>query len=443
MTDEERFGGFDAGEQGDETFMLDRLDEYPGVMPELDYMEAAVIPAEDDKASLLDDPSDPLDESEEIDGEEDSEQVSDEELEEYKQSFDEESNEPLEEEPVELDEPVQEKPEELSIEDDELKQLVQAELDRSKKIKEQKSNSPFEESFYEGNQTPSDDDIEHVPEFFEPVSEDADEIEISEIDIDKPSTIDVKKINKEIPKEIDEPEEGEKTKKNKKTPFFTTRRVLAFSALLAALLISLIVFFYEDIVTKNKLDIAMFEQFEEKQPKKKKIKVENEKPERTALELDMLEKINNNIEKSPVDFVMEVPEDLTIVNDTNKTKDDFVFNREPIQEEKKIQKPKKRKTKKNKIVEKPKVKNKIPLKKGPSKEGTFTVQIISTPSYDDAKDWLEKLYKRGINTGSISEKLVRDKTWYRVRFGNFSTYEKASDALNKAGFDGSWVDRIK
>lgn len=73
----------------------------------------------------------------------------------------------------------------------------------------------------------------------------------------------------------------------------------------------------------------------------------------------------------------------------------------------------------------------------------FTVEVYSTPSRDDAEDWLNKISRKGLKGASISTYKVRDKIWYRVRFGNFETIEAARSAAIKSGFSQSRIDRIK
>lgn len=75
-------------------------------------------------------------------------------------------------------------------------------------------------------------------------------------------------------------------------------------------------------------------------------------------------------------------------------------------------------------------------------EGTYVVQIYSSPSKEDAEEWLRKLSEKGIN-GSISEHKIRDIIWYRVRFGEFNSKDEARSAAMRNGFAQSWIDRIK
>lgn len=76
-------------------------------------------------------------------------------------------------------------------------------------------------------------------------------------------------------------------------------------------------------------------------------------------------------------------------------------------------------------------------------EGVYIVQIYATPSKDDAEDWLDKLNNKNIDNAFISTKKVRGKTLYRVRFGNYRSKEEARTAALKYGFAQTWIDRVK
>jgi cell division protein FtsN len=75
--------------------------------------------------------------------------------------------------------------------------------------------------------------------------------------------------------------------------------------------------------------------------------------------------------------------------------------------------------------------------------GLYIVQIYSSPSKEDAQDWLDKLKRKSVPDAFISEQNVRDRTWYRVRFGNFRTREEAKNAALRYGFAQTWIDRVK
>jgi len=76
-------------------------------------------------------------------------------------------------------------------------------------------------------------------------------------------------------------------------------------------------------------------------------------------------------------------------------------------------------------------------------KAVYTIQVYSTPSYEDAKLWLDKLLSLNIPTARIVQQKIRDITWYRIRFGNYQTKDEALNAAKRLGFSQTWVDRIK
>ena len=78
-----------------------------------------------------------------------------------------------------------------------------------------------------------------------------------------------------------------------------------------------------------------------------------------------------------------------------------------------------------------------------SNKGIFTIQIYASPSRQDALEWLNKLKKHSISDGFISEQVVRDEIWYRVRFGKYTTKQEARETAMKYGFTQTWIDRIR
>ena len=77
-------------------------------------------------------------------------------------------------------------------------------------------------------------------------------------------------------------------------------------------------------------------------------------------------------------------------------------------------------------------------------EQTYTIQIYATTSLDDAENWVKNLkMKYNIDNVYITPQTIRDRIWYRVRFGYFSSFEEARTTALKYGFSQSWIDRIK
>ncbi len=73
----------------------------------------------------------------------------------------------------------------------------------------------------------------------------------------------------------------------------------------------------------------------------------------------------------------------------------------------------------------------------------FTIQVYATPSKNEAERWLSKLRSSSANAPVITTQQIRDKTWYRVRFGNFSSRDEAEKAIRSLGYDQCWIDRVR
>jgi hypothetical protein len=84
----------------------------------------------------------------------------------------------------------------------------------------------------------------------------------------------------------------------------------------------------------------------------------------------------------------------------------------------------------------------IPEKPSTSTQGIYALEVYTTPSYDDAKEWINKLGKRKMSASIIPQK-VRDKIVYKVRLGNFSSEEEARKTAINMGFSRSYIDRIR
>ncbi|MFH1052674.1 MAG: SPOR domain-containing protein [bacterium] len=85
------------------------------------------------------------------------------------------------------------------------------------------------------------------------------------------------------------------------------------------------------------------------------------------------------------------------------------------------------------------------IRKSPVKEADylFTVQVYASPSQDDAEAWKEKLLKQNISDVSITTQKIKNRDWFRVRFGTFNSAGEARKAAIKSGFANAWVDRVK
>ncbi|MBK9246952.1 MAG: SPOR domain-containing protein [Ignavibacteria bacterium] len=80
---------------------------------------------------------------------------------------------------------------------------------------------------------------------------------------------------------------------------------------------------------------------------------------------------------------------------------------------------------------------------GESKQQSYTVQVYSTPSKDDADERLSRLISRNATNPTVSTQLIRGQKWYRVRFGNFTNRDEAEATAKQLGFSQYWIDRIR
>ncbi len=79
----------------------------------------------------------------------------------------------------------------------------------------------------------------------------------------------------------------------------------------------------------------------------------------------------------------------------------------------------------------------------PAGSAAYVVQVFSSPSRDDADEWLQQLRERNISDGYIVEQNIRGQSWYRVRFGQFTSRESAEAAAINHGFRQPWIARIR
>ena len=54
-----------------------------------------------------------------------------------------------------------------------------------------------------------------------------------------------------------------------------------------------------------------------------------------------------------------------------------------------------------------------------------------------------RLRNKNVKNAFLSTQRIRDKIWYRVRFGPFDTREDAEAEALKLGFAQSWIDRVR
>ncbi|RPI66641.1 MAG: SPOR domain-containing protein [Ignavibacteriae bacterium] len=73
----------------------------------------------------------------------------------------------------------------------------------------------------------------------------------------------------------------------------------------------------------------------------------------------------------------------------------------------------------------------------------FVVQVFSSPSRDDADEWLQSLRAKNVSDAYVTEQKIKGESWYRVRFGQFSSREDAEAEALRLGFRQPWVARIR
>jgi cell division septation protein DedD len=73
----------------------------------------------------------------------------------------------------------------------------------------------------------------------------------------------------------------------------------------------------------------------------------------------------------------------------------------------------------------------------------YVVQVHSTPSRDDAEEWLETLREKNIRDAFVVAQEIKGQTWYRVRFGAFAKREAAEEAAISLGIAQPWIARIR
>lgn len=72
----------------------------------------------------------------------------------------------------------------------------------------------------------------------------------------------------------------------------------------------------------------------------------------------------------------------------------------------------------------------------------YSIEILSTADPEEAGYWLNLLQQRGINAYQKVHRL-RNVPYYKIRIGNFKTIEEAKTVARALGFKNVWIDRIK
>ena len=329
--------------------------------------------------------------------------------------------------------------------DNDLMNLIEGELERSKKRKEKKETES--------------DDIEDSPEDeteeeFAPIDDKESEvIDISDIEAEHPSTFDEEKkedfkMSQPAHKPAVKKGDSKKKRKNRKPlPWMKIGVVSAGSiAILSVIILSYFYLFkpelekagiiggsdstlVEDIHPVDSHAVGPEHHAEPKHEEKKEEPIVEEQPEHQEVAEDSSHTQPEEEQKEESVIPLEKPKPETVQKTVKHTP-------KPAQTTKKVQ----RKTKPRKTTYKDKD---LPLPEKPASTGIFTVQVYSSPSKKDALEWLARIKNMNISDSRISSQKIRDQVWYRVRFGKFDTKEKAKAAAKKYGFTQSWIDRIK
>ncbi len=75
--------------------------------------------------------------------------------------------------------------------------------------------------------------------------------------------------------------------------------------------------------------------------------------------------------------------------------------------------------------------------------GEFVVQVYASPSLEDAQQVAEQLRRMGISGVVVVPHRIRERTWWRVRFGSYATRLEAEQAALGAGFSNAWIVRVR
>jgi len=78
-----------------------------------------------------------------------------------------------------------------------------------------------------------------------------------------------------------------------------------------------------------------------------------------------------------------------------------------------------------------------------SEVGEFVVQVYASPSLEDAQQVAEQLRRIGISGVLVVPHRIRERTWWRVRFGSYATRLEAEQAALEAGFPNAWIVRVR
>lgn len=486
LNPEETNSGFDAGEYGDETFLIESKGDYQGELPDFSFGGtnlAEPVPTEPKELEI--DPESGVTKAEQIEipeegnvwdlfdeesqTQQDTIQDAAEEIPET-QEFDSDDSQGLFDHETEIisstesvidnaEKSTEEEAEEPVSIDDDLKKLIEADLLKSSKKRKS----------VESDEVINQDD--EVTEFI-PVDQDeaSDFIDLTSLEADRPSTYREKEVfpslnpepedetltgmhlskhSKKPAVKPDDSGEVKERKRKKPLPWKIIRTASATALALAAVGIASFALMFApgapfELFKQNADTLAIVKQIPES--KKKAELPKKEASAASATQAKDTAKVITDTSKEIAPIKKEIKPEPVIAKKEEKIKETT----------EKVQKPKaipKKETKKPDIAynerevapkDKPVIKQEPkPQQEKQVKDELYIVQIYTSPSKDDAEEWLSKLQQKNISDGFISTQKVRDQIWYRVRFGSFKTRDDARAAAIKYGFSQSWIDRVR
>lgn len=467
--EEEEYGGFEPDRDDDESFMLEDENDYPAKLPD----NFSDVPSSTERVTASIESSDSEDINEEDNdykNEDEYSETSQIEPEEIEEDIIETYSEPELEDVREIESEAI--PEDETIEfDEDFKKKIQEDIEKSKAKREANEIAEEENSEPSRPRVYSDEPETMV------IITDIEADSPSKLRADNPSAPEVPQppITGNIPENMEgenEPLDPEKKKKKKKAPIWILMLYSSVATFIVTLSVAALIWYLLQDNHDSKDDGKV---------KSEKLAVNNAKKDEskanTPASTESADEMNwlDSMEIDKRDTALTYKEDKEFFSglENELDEEDKIDKKPPVKkqekeiapkkEEPKIKEPKKELPKKKKedlatnnsenIVPKEKKKSNIkvdesqfsmPQPNGPVPEkGTFTVQIYSSPSLEDAESWLGQLKAKQLPNAMITEQQVKGRTWYRVRYGKFETKEAARSSALELGYSQSWIDRVK
>lgn len=345
--------------------------------------------------------------------------------------------------------------------DEELKNLLQEELARSAEKKSKKETQPSEEYLITTGQEPKPtfkavEETGAKVDFIDMMAIDPNlpKVELGSSETENPvEVIPQDKSKKKAKKEKIKPEKKEKGEKKPKSLLFWI-----FSSVASIIIIIVLSYFAFNYYIKSTnilhpIDTTLAQKDTINKANEQK-KADEKAEEKTKP--DTISKITENTIKDTVKPVITKSETKPKVVEEPPTPQKTLVEHSP--KPNKITTPTEVHTQKVKVTKKtiqPKQEKKSniasittptkPIETLPqaTEKQIYTIQVYSTPSFEDAELWRQKLTAMKIGDVYISSQKIRDVVWYRVRFGKFSNRQQALDVAKQFGLNQTWVDRIQ